>query len=174
MPTLYEYYNTGNDSYGTLYGAIWRAQTFTPATAHKVTSVKLKLYRVGSPGTVTVSIRATDASGHPTGSDLCSGTIDGNTLTTATAGAWYEITLGAGYNLSASTKYAIVARAPSGNTSNYVQWLVDSTSATYAGGCCEYSTDSGSSWTSLTDYDFMFEDWGEPLAKPRSYGYIIG
>lgn len=161
MSTLYEYYNTGDDASSGVYGATWKAQTFTPSIAHKITSVKLKFYRTGSPGTLTVGIRATDGSGHPTGEDLCSGTIDGNSLTTDTAGAWYEITLGAGYNLAASTKYAIVARAPSGDINNRARWLYDSTSSTYTGGNIESSTNSGSSWTSSTGYDFMFEDWGE-------------
>ncbi|GAJ19661.1 unnamed protein product [marine sediment metagenome] len=55
-------------------------QGFIPATTHKITSVKLKLWKEGSPGTVTISIRATDGRGHPTGGDLCSGTINGNTI----------------------------------------------------------------------------------------------
>jgi len=163
MPTRYEYYNAGDNYYDSIRAAYWFAQTFTPATAHKITSVKLKLYRLGSPGTVTVSIKATDGSGHPTGADLCSGTTNGNTLTDTSPGEWREITLGAGYNLDADTKYAIVVRALNGDSSNYVAWRSDGTSPTYAGGCLEYSEDSGSSWGSDTGYDFMFEDWGEPL-----------
>jgi len=176
MSTLYEYYNTGDDADVSFYGAFWRAQTFTPATAHKITSVKLKLYRTGLPGTITVSIRATNGSGHPTGNDLCSGTTNGDTLTDVTSGEWREITLGAGYDLSVNTKYAIVVRALSGNSSNYACWRVDGSSPTYAGGCLEYSSDSGISWTSYTAYDFMFEDWGEAavVAKPRSQGRILG
>jgi hypothetical protein len=160
MATLYEYFNTGDDDYWGNSGNAWNAQTLTPATAHKITSVKLKLYRVGSPGTLTVSIRATDGSGHPTGADLCSGTIDGNSLTTDTAGEWYEITLGAGYDLSASTKYAIVIRAPSGDAMNRVRWRCDSSSPDYAGGCREESINGGATWTTRTASDFMFEDWG--------------
>jgi hypothetical protein len=163
VATLYEYYSTNDDSDGITYGATWRAQTFTPATAHKITSVKLLLYRTGSPGTVTVSIRATDGSGHPTGADLCSGTTDGNTLPTSTPFEWREITLGGGYDLAASTKYAIVVRAPSGNSSNRVNWRRDASSPTYAGGAMEYSTTSGESWTTYTNTDYMFEDWGEPI-----------
>lgn len=161
MPNLYEYYNTGDNNYNPNYGNInWSAQTFTPATAHKITSVKLKLYRLGSPGTVTVGIRATSG-GHPTGGDLCVGTIDGNTLTTNTAGAWYEITLGAGYDLSASTKYAIVIRALGGDAENWVAWRMHYGSPTYSGGNGEFSSNGGSSWTSYASIDFMFEDWGE-------------
>ena len=159
--TLYEYYNTGDDFSGYVRGANWSAQTFTPSVAHKITSVKLKLYRLGNPGTVTVSIKATDGSGHPTGTDLCSGTIDGNTLTPTSPGLWYEITLGAGYNLAANTKYAIVVRATAGSSGNEVEWRADSSSPAYASGNCELSTNSGSSWTRYTAYDYMFEEWGE-------------
>jgi hypothetical protein len=162
VSTLYEYYKTGDDWYAKLYDTKWVAQTFTPSVAHKITSVKLKLYRTGSPGTITVSIRTTDGSGHPTGADLCSGTTDGNTLPEGSPYEWREITLGAGYNLSASTKYAIVARALSGDdVANFAQWRQDSSSPAYAGGNLEYSFNSGSSWTTDVATDQMFEEWGE-------------
>jgi len=157
--TLCEYYNTGDDGSDRAYGVVWLAQTFTVgASGHTVTSVKLKLYRLASPGLVTVSIRATDGT-HPTGSDLASGTIDGNTLTTDIAGAWYEIALTA-YPLSANTNYAIVVRDPSGSTSNKLYWRWDFSSPTYAGGNVENSADSGGTWTSYTSWDYMFEVWG--------------
>jgi len=162
-PEIYEYYNTGDDGAWAVYGATWQAQTFTPTTAHKITSVKLKLYRLGSPGTITVSIRATDVDGHPTDADLCSGTTDGNTLG-GSPGEWREITLGDGYNLTQDIKYAIVVRAPSGTTTNYLGWRKVNT-GTYAGGWLEKSTNSGSTWSSaFSAQDFMFEDWGEEIA----------
>ncbi len=107
MATRFEHYITGDDG-AWEFGIInWMAQTFTPSTAHKITSVKLPLYRWGSPGTITVSIKATDGNGHPTGDDLCLGTTDGNAL--------------------------------------------------------EWSNNSGSSWTTEAEQDFLFEEWGEPL-----------
>jgi len=161
MATLYEYYNTGDTDKWSIYGVQWGAQTFTPSVAHKITSVKLKLYKLGSPGTVTVGIRATDVNGHPTGADLCSGTTDGNTLPLYPTFEWREIILGAGYDLVAGTKYAIVVRATGGIESDSVSWRLDYTSPTYAGGNFEYSGSSGAAWASA-DYDFMFEEWGEP------------
>ena len=163
MAIKYEYYNTGDDDSRQIYDNVWRAQTFTPDTAHTVTSVKLLLYKIilGTPGTITVSIRATSAS-LPTGGDLCSGTTDGDTLTTDALGEWREISLGAGYALSASTMYAIVIRAPDGNYiyGDYVRIRVDETSPTYTGGTDCYSTNSGSSWTQVSGTDLMFEEWG--------------
>ena len=160
MANRYEYYNTGDNGNVLAYGNSWLGQSFTPSIAHTITSIKLKLRRDGSPGTVTVSIKATDGSGHPTGGDLCSGTTDGNTLTTYFAGEWREITLGEGYQLSASTKYAIVVRAPSGGGGNTLRWRTR-TPSTYAGGDLEESFDGGSSWFTDVDYDQMFEEWGE-------------
>ena len=167
-PHMYEYYNTGDDTYRWLYGTRWAAQTFTPSVAHTITSVKLKLFRVGAPGTVTVSIRATSG-GQPTGSDLCSGTTSGDTLTTSTLGEWREITLGSGYGLSAGTTYAIVIRAISGDGSNSLSWRVDGSSPTYGGGMNLYSIDSGSSWISDAGYDFMFEEWGTATVGWETY-----
>lgn len=173
MATLYEYYNTGDDSFDVCYLANWRAQTFTPLTAHKITNVKLLLYRIGSPGTVTVGIRATDGNGQPTGADLCSGTTNGNTLTTSTAGEWREITLGAGTDLSVNTKYAIVVRVLGGDFDNKLAMRRDITSAAYTGGNLEWSNDSGSSWNTRATYDFMFEDWGEPLGVTHELAGVI-
>jgi len=161
--SIYECYNTGDNSYSWLYGSYWCAQTFTPSADHTITSVKLKLFRNGSPGIVTVSIRATSG-GQPTGPDLCSGTTNGNTLPTGSPYEWREITLGGGYWLSAGTQYAIVVRATGGDASNYVCWRADST-PTYGGGMLLLSSNSGSSWTSAASYDLMFEEWGDPPGR---------
>jgi len=155
-----EYYKTGDDAVLYIHDDLWQAQTFTPSESHKIISVKLKIYRTLSPGTITVSIKATDGNGHPTGEDLCSGTTNGNTLTTDTDGEWREIIIGDGYSLSGSTKYAIVVRALDGNGTNHVGWRMDDSSPTYSGGNAEYSIDGGENWSSSSTRDFMFEEWG--------------
>ena len=158
--SLFEYYNTGDGLYSTLWSYYWYGQTFTiGTTAHNVTSVKLKMYRVNSPGNVTVSIRATNATGYPTGSDLTSGVIDGNTFTTDSSGLWYQINV-IEYALSAATKYAIIANAKDATGANYARWRIDQISPTYTGGSWGQSVDSGVSWTLGIDKDFMFEIWG--------------
>ena len=169
MATLYEYYNTGNDALAVLTTTYWKAQSFTPAISHKITSVKLYLAKTANPaGIITVSIRATDGSGLPTGSDLASGTTDGDTL--ATPNEWREITFSTGYNLVAGTKYAIVVRGD--GTTNEFRWLVDISSPTYANGSFVASTNSGTTWANETDKDMMFEDWG--VGYSLSQAYIIG
>ena len=154
----YEYYDTGDSLWAMAYGNNWFAQTFTTANPHTVDQVRLKLFRTGTPGIVTVGIRATDGSDHPTGADLASGTIDGDGLGTAVAGDWYEINL-TSYALEASTMYAIVIRASDGDSSNYVAWRYNS-AGSYASGAYESSTNGGVSWTTTSARDFMFEVWG--------------
>ncbi|GEM_PF-282338 len=156
--TLHEYYNTGDDTAHSFYGVYWDAQTFTPQVTHQIASVKLLLYRTGNPGTVTVSIRATSG-GLPTGADLASGTTNGNTLPDTSPGEWHTITFTTPITLTAGTMYAIVVRVPSGSTTNRLHWRFDSTSATYPRGTKCRSSDSGSSWTSDTTHDFMFEEY---------------
>jgi hypothetical protein len=116
---------------------------------------------------LTVGIRLTSG-GHPTGGDLCSGTINGNTLTDDSAGEWYEITLSS-YNLTADTKYAIVCRALTGGMFNEVDWRCSGPGtplSPYSRGNGEESVNSGSSWTD-TGLDLMFEEWGTAILSPR-------
>ena len=166
MVQLYESCNTGDDDGWAVYGVNWNAMTFTTTSgAHTIQQVKIKAMRTGSPGTVTVSIRATSG-GKPTGSDLTSGTIDGNTFTTNSGGDWYTITV-ADYALAASTLYAIVVRATAGNGSNYMRWRGDTGGGLYTTGNACDSGDSGVNWTTQT-YDSMFEDWGIPPGVSKS------
>lgn len=162
MATKYENYITGGDTPSLIYGSTWQAQSFTPSISHTITSVKLLLYKAGTIGTLTVGIRATDGDGKPTGADLASGTSDGSTLTTDTAGEWREITLTVPYALTAGIKYAIVIRLSGGNESNRAHWIRDDTAATYAGGEHLASTDTGVTWSISGSgvADKMFEEWG--------------
>jgi hypothetical protein len=169
MSTLYESYSAENNSRN-VRGVYWRAQTFTPQVAHKITSVMIKLCRVGNPGTGTISIKATDGASKPTGADLCSASIDGNALPTDPT--LIEFSLGAGTNLSAGTKYAIVWRLAGGDTNNYVQSRYMYT-GTYTGGAATESSDSGATWDVWTDWDFVFQDWGETLLQTILPGSIV-
>lgn len=175
MDPLYEYCNVGdNGNYATRDD--WRtAQTFTPVEAHKITSVKLKMYRINNPGDIIVSIKATDGAGKPVGEDLCSGSLNANDFTNSSPGLWYEIQFDPGANLEAGVLYAIVAYCPDADGANYVNWR-RITPNSYDVGWRVTSTDYGETWTINTSYDMMFEDWGEEIAPPavgRSYGYII-
>ena len=155
-------YKTGDDGSYTPFGANWQAQVITTEGAYYCPSVQLKMYRVGSPGTITASLRLATAvgSGAPTGADLPNlvGTYDGDTLTVDTDGEWitFEFT---GAKLSANTRYAIVVRCPTGDGgANTVHWRTDGSTPTYAGGGYATSNDSGETWgVTGTSRDFMFD-----------------
>jgi len=156
MMLVYENYKTSEDGQGNIYGNNWEAQTFTPLANHSIAKLYLKICRTGSPGTVTVGIRATDAGNKPTGADLTSGTIDSNTLPTGSS-IWVKIAL-TSLALSAGTRYAIVVRTSGGDINNYLIWRADVTSPGYTRGARCYSIDGGSSWTEDTAVDYMFEE----------------
>ena len=167
--TLYERYNENDDdeSYG-VYRENWLSQSFTVGNTgdnedHDIGSIKLKMYRTYSPGILTASIRAVDGNHLPTGSDLSTGTTNGNTLTDNPSGEWREINMSS-YELSAGTEYAIVTRCPDAEALTKVRWKMDSAGSTYSGGTLIWSSNSGVSWTDDTDKDFQFEIYGD-IAK---------
>lgn len=167
MTTLYESFATTNSD-GAFYGVNWYAQSFlVGSSAHTVTSVKIYLKRYGSPGTITLSIRAVDGNLHPTGSDLASGTTNGNTLPTS-GYEQREITLSAEVTLSANTTYAIVVRATSANSTNVAYWRSNfqTPNGGYATGEWNESYDSGVTWYFQPYEDFDFEIWGNPASTP--------
>ncbi len=165
MATKYEWNDVGtSDVY--ISATAWKGQTFTIGTVGineyvDITSIKLLLLGDGSVGTVTVSIRAVDGSGLPTGPDLSSGTTDGDTLPTSNPPELREISMSA-YTLSPSTKYAIIVRP----TTTWLLWKYTS-SDEYAGGNNVFSNDSGNSWTAQ-NYEQVFEVWGETGAPPAN------
>jgi hypothetical protein len=159
---LYENFADG-ESWASTYGAQWSAQTFTVGTVatnenFDITSVKIKGYTPGDPGTVTVSIRAVDVNGLPTDSDLSSGTFDGGSVPGAYPGDWFEITMSA-YEIQASTKYAIVVRISETSSANELRWIRNTTDG-YAGGNYCVSINSGSSWSAGATNDLPFEVYG--------------
>lgn len=163
---LYEHYNTGDDGNFAVGYVTHQAQTFTVGTVgpnedHTITKVRLKLKRSGTPGILRIAIKATDENGLPTGPDLSTGSIDGNTLTTTGSGEWYEIEMSE-YTLRKSTKYAIVASAPESGTDSYVIWRGVQSEPTYTGGSVCMSTDYGETWEEYPEWDLMFEVYGKP------------
>jgi len=159
--TLYEYYNIADPAMTWVHDAFWQGQTFTPQKAHTITSVKLFMYRHGSPGNGTVSIKATDGPGHPTGEDLCSGSFQGDDLVDKWSAGWVEVDFGAGAALTEGVKYAIVARLAGGDQNNYVRWR-SSKAAPYTRGAHEFSSDTGASFDTDAGKDMMFKEYGSP------------
>ncbi|MBE3139516.1 MAG: hypothetical protein IMZ53_02930 [Thermoplasmata archaeon] len=166
---LKDLFITGDVGATQAYGVNWLSQTFTALTSYSVNSVKLKLYREDSPGTVTVSIRACSA-GKPTGADLVVGTTNGDTTPTDSDNAeWREITFTSSCAIIKGTQYAIVIRALTGDSSNKIVWRADTTGPAYTGGSQVYSGNSGSTWTADTSKDHMFEVWGSTITLGINY-----
>lgn len=160
---LYEYYDTGDDGNG--LGGAWSSykicETFRSGSGFTMTSVQLKLYRVGNCGTVTVALFATTGTpAYPTGSALASSTIAQANISTNTAGTWNSVSLA--YTIAANTSYAFVVSCTGGNSSNAVFWRCDATSPTYTNGMAGRST-SSSTWSAGsmdTTKDNMFRTYG--------------
>jgi len=155
-PTILKISQSNNAGSSNCYGANWFGQTFNTGTLlTAVSKVKLYTRKTGSPsGNITVSIYATSA-GLPTGSPLASVTRDVGLIGSGLTPFIFDTPA----DLSPNTVYAIVVSVPSGNSSNYVI-LYRSTTDLYAGGSYVASTNSGSSWSANTSYDFAFEIYG--------------
>jgi len=176
MTTIYESYTTGDDSNFAMWGASRiLAQTFTPQTAHILTEVKVKVYRSGSPGTVEMSLKAVDGSGHPTGGDLSTGTFDGDDVGQGSPSAeWVTVDM-TDVTLAASTERALLMKAPDGaDTNNDINWQVDSNDGAYIRGNTEWTTDGGTNWDAQSDaHDAMFEDRGDALTAPTVTTQVV-
>lgn len=151
-----ENYGTGT-GLGFAQGVDWAAQTFTPKVDITLTKVSLKLKREGTPGTITVSIRAT-SSNYPVTPDLTSGTTDGDTLDTNWETREIDLT---DYALTPGTLYAIVVRAADASGVNYLRWALNS-SGTYTIGEGVTSGDSGANWGGTGGgNDYVFSVYGK-------------
>ncbi len=159
--TLQDYLgDPAGSSSATSYGVYWQSVSWPTTTGFTVTRVGVHLKRVGSPGTVTLHVRATDGSNKPTGADLASGTLNGNDF--GTTADWQYFELGAGAALASGTRYAIIVSAASGNSSNYVTWTYTSSSGNVSTGDTRYSasSDSGATWgTSAATPDLGFRTY---------------
>jgi hypothetical protein len=155
-----DYYDTGND--GTDYGihsTYFVSQSFTASRNYDLESIKLMLYRTGTPtDNLTIELFATSGE-LPTGSALSSGSINVATISATSSGTWYEATMSS-YSLVSGTKYALRIKASSNTSLNRFNWCSDGSSASYSGGALSYSENSGSSWTTPTTEDTMFEIYG--------------
>ncbi len=169
MATKQQYHDNAPDTYVQIYkiGAIDRqaSQSFLTGDAYDISSVFLRVYRLNLPKIMTVSIREASGDG-PTGSDLVSGTFDGDIITPDSAGEWIEITFVTPYSLSTATKYTIVMRnaGADGGAGAGVRWLAVAGSSSYPDGQASYSFNGGSSW-SAASVDFNFETWGSAPSR---------
>ncbi|MHA2063287.1 MAG: hypothetical protein ACXABY_02780 [Candidatus Thorarchaeota archaeon] len=161
--TLYDEHNTGSDTNLNLpAGAITRrAMTFQAAASYSCQEFRVKISRVGSPGTITMKIYHTNASG----SLLGTATYDGDTITTSVSGEWITFDFGVGseVTISSGTVYWVLMETPSnGDVSNYVRWRTDTDNG-YASGVFYYWFGS---WAFTAANDAMFEMYDTVLSPP--------
>lgn len=169
MAQLYEYYQAPSLWSGSVYACRYRAQVFTvgingPNERFTISSVKLFYQKgpTGNPSQVIVSLNSTDANGNPTGPDLSVGTIEGSEWKT---NEWTEIFMSP-YVLQPSTQYAIVVKSPNSDDANYVG--LDGYGP-YTGYNALWSSDCGSSWSSMALGNYIFEVWGEPVVVTEGF-----
>jgi hypothetical protein len=161
---LKESFETYDGTGFSIYGTSWRAQTFTTTSAYLTTAVALYGWKYGSPGNVTVSIRAVDDDGKPTGDDLCYITVSDDVLSALPTMAWHTFTFSSSHALDDDTQYAIIIRAPSGNGGNYYAPFGYSSSG-YAGGGSVNG--DGSIWGEVSaTKDINFRVYGEEIPLP--------
>ena len=134
---------------------------FNATSSYGAVSVKIKVFRVGSPGTVTIGMWAALDSvtpGHfiPTGSVLASNTFNGNTITTDTAGEWIEIVFSSTATIVASSDFGILMNAPSSNASNYMEWKSDDGNQSHPF-AIYVSSNGGASYSRLQNWGSMYE-----------------
>jgi len=136
-----------------LLGSTRRSQEFSANATILLTQIQLKLYRVGSPGTLNVYLKYADDDGLPTGDAISSGSYNANTLGTATTGTYVAIDMDDVF-LYQGRDYVIECSVPSGDVGNYVHWkFTEGVQDEVAG----YSGDDGSSW----------------VISPRKFAYKI-
>lgn len=86
-----------------------------------LSSATLKMYRLGSPGTGTVSIYEVGPSGLPLGSAVSTGTFnaDGLSTTNSTATPWTDVTMSS-FTLEVSRQYVFAVSVSAGGAADYV------------------------------------------------------
>jgi hypothetical protein len=191
-PVLKEQYAGVDDTNADISSTSMRwAQAFTPQHDYKVTSVKLKLWRTGSTGTVTVRIRGSHLGGAqvPSGSyadDLGIATIDESAIGTSSPGALVEATFTTPVSVHAGHLYWICVETAE---SAHLYWRYDTSNITnYFGGLNYWngvtvlsaiatSYDSGATYSlssSSGDNCFIFEVYGQSLGDFEYDGCVLG
>ncbi|MBD3263569.1 MAG: LPXTG cell wall anchor domain-containing protein [Candidatus Omnitrophica bacterium] len=155
-------YCYGTDYDFAIYGSRWGYQSFIP-TMNTLDKVILNLKKSNSPsGSVYVEIF--DNPDTDEASALASVSMSTSNIGTSYA----EKTFNFDPDLTVTTgnTYYIVIRAPSGTAtgSNYVQWNFGGND--YSDGLFAYSSNSGSTWTTYSQYDTWFETYGEDITPP--------
>lgn len=165
-----DYNNTNDNSEESVYTGVtskFVSQSFIASKNYTITAIKLKAFKaVGTPSTWIVAIYAVNGSHKPTGTSLCSGTIDANTFTSS-PGLWYEISFGGGYDLTLGIEYVIVISTDT-DVNNRSAWRCTDWGSVYHG--YNFHSEDFSTWYSngWESADTMFETY----ESEASYEFI--
>jgi len=152
-PTQQVAYTPSANSGVSIYSLTYAGQTFMPTSTFTLTSVKLSLYKSGSPsGNFFVDVTETDGTILSSSSAIVASTLP-------TSSTVYDVSLPE-TTLNQGATYVIVARLPNGDTLNRVIVRQRSTDADYPNGNRGMSFDGGESWTWNPTADLYFEGWG--------------
>ena len=169
--------NSTYESYDDLGVGVTLGQTFTvdPGGAVDIHGVALKVYREGTPGSVTVEIWTTTGSVPDTsgGSLKATGTYDGNSLTSDASGEWIVVSFGSPGVLAAGTLYSIVVEVVDGDSSNSVFWLADDSGGVYGSGDFCSKTGAGA-WGTVASTTGMFAVFDDYTGTSWLSGYREG
>ena len=137
------------------------AQKFIPSVTGEVDNINLELTKTGSPtGNMWVEIW-TDSSNPSSITGSASDNVDVSTISAST-GSWKNFSWSSGHpSLTASTGYWIVITGDQAfahpTYADYINVRYDNSSPTYANG--HWSIFNGTSWTSDTNVDVVFEQY---------------
>lgn len=160
----YEYHTAGDDTYSNIYTPFWKWNSFTNATTFYITSVHFKIRRVGSPGPIWASVRATDpATGKPTGANLTVSTtfLNGDNLSEDDAGVWYDLAVSP-VALTGGTTYCFILWGGI-DVNNGIRWRYDTGGGNGLLMAPGGTADGGVSWTIWAGDSHLFEVWGYPV-----------
>ncbi len=152
---------SGYSAYGAIDGGSTSvvAQGFKTSGTNDLITVQVRLFKAGTPGTLTCEIRNVDGDG-PGTTVYATATASGNAITATSApGELVTFTFAAPYYvLVGGTQYCWIVWAPSGSAGNSVQ-TVRIGSSQYADGIAYNDTTGGvgaSAWNLRPDEEFMF------------------
>ena len=121
-----DYYDTGDDGDIEVYNPREYGVIILPTRGYRLSAVQLLLYREGSPGILTISVRGVrfSYSSYPQmeDDDIVSVTTDGDTLPTTAPYEWREVTFPTPVDVQPGIPYVIRLIAPSGTSTNSVHW----------------------------------------------------
>lgn len=154
----HESFDWSRNAYFRTYGAIRNSESFKPLFGHYLKKLRLRLKRAGNAGTLYVNITDTTPNGCSDNLPLAQDSMVCLLLSTATWGRWEEVTFDHPPYVQDGHTYAIEIWCSGGNSSNYVDWIANTSTAYPSGHACS-SPNSGATWTSYPAWCLHFIEY---------------